>query len=632
MRKKIGLLIISAFLLTLLTLPSSSSATAGDGWESWWFNQNTNELLRISVPNAAPNDYTLTQYNLSAAQTFPVDVGFVGGIAVSNNFERIAYCSRIDPTTASATTLVVFNPFTNAIELQIGLGVTAGCALSSAGFADSANSLAVGVLYDDPYNPQGGLGITWELLVIDVSSGQITNRINDGAVAAPGALVLPRPYWYVAGNNVTFYLMPVASGGPFETLPTYDWNLTTDSVQANVINDKLNQDVTTTDLVWIELDQAYPAVAFQGMGSPLNTIKFRNANGVEQVLANPANGWISSVAFIQNGQYIAYNLADGVNFNNLGWFALDQNGNTSPLTIGSTNIVYTSVLGGNLVGSPLGYIYGVEDNGQTTIYGGAFGNAGDTTLWVGNGSWQMISKEPLSPTSAVAFPSLAPSAVAQPAQPTQPPQAPTTCPGHGPTRMSVGAPARITEGPANSFRTAPSLNAERFGEIPGGAAIVLLEGPLCADGHTWWRVSYGGQEGWTSEGTGNDYWIELTGGVDAGNIDPGGVDAGVSIEVCATAGTPAFEIGDTFQVDFTDPDASLLLTNREDGGGGDDDVRAKMSDNDRGVILEGPVCGASGDRWRWRVRDFATGIEGWASQGVANDSWMCPLTNPECGD
>lgn len=84
----------------------------------------------------------------------------------------------------------------------------------------------------------------------------------------------------------------------------------------------------------------------------------------------------------------------------------------------------------------------------------------------------------------------------------------TTCPGAPATRLAVGQAGRVTPGPANNFRSQPSLSAELIGKIPGGASFTILEGPVCADGLTYWKVNYDGQIGWTAEGKGSTYWLE----------------------------------------------------------------------------------------------------------------------------
>lgn len=80
------------------------------------------------------------------------------------------------------------------------------------------------------------------------------------------------------------------------------------------------------------------------------------------------------------------------------------------------------------------------------------------------------------------------------------------------TRLNIGMKARVTDYPFmnNRLRSEPNAEATIIGYIPPGGQLEILEGPSCANNWIWWRVRYlvTGQEGWTSEGDGTDYWLE----------------------------------------------------------------------------------------------------------------------------
>lgn len=82
-----------------------------------------------------------------------------------------------------------------------------------------------------------------------------------------------------------------------------------------------------------------------------------------------------------------------------------------------------------------------------------------------------------------------------------------TCPDNLPSRLTVGEAARVTPGDANNVRASASGGAELIGQIPGSSVFTVLDGPVCADGFTWWQVQYADIEGWTVEGS-DDYWLE----------------------------------------------------------------------------------------------------------------------------
>jgi len=83
-----------------------------------------------------------------------------------------------------------------------------------------------------------------------------------------------------------------------------------------------------------------------------------------------------------------------------------------------------------------------------------------------------------------------------------------SCPGAPAPRLTVGLSGRVTPGYPNALRNAPSLSAERIGNIPGEGVFTVLAGPRCADGFSWWQVNYNGSVGWTAEGDSSEYWVE----------------------------------------------------------------------------------------------------------------------------
>ena len=81
------------------------------------------------------------------------------------------------------------------------------------------------------------------------------------------------------------------------------------------------------------------------------------------------------------------------------------------------------------------------------------------------------------------------------------------CPGFA-SRVTAGQNARVLPGQPNNVRTNPATSARRIGQIPAGQTLRVLDGPVCADGYTWWRVSYRDLTGWTAEGSSSEHWLE----------------------------------------------------------------------------------------------------------------------------
>ncbi len=77
-------------------------------------------------------------------------------------------------------------------------------------------------------------------------------------------------------------------------------------------------------------------------------------------------------------------------------------------------------------------------------------------------------------------------------------------------RLAVGRPARVIAGlGVNNLRSAAQVAAPVVGELAEGAEVQVIGGPVCADGLTWWQVQSGDLSGWTVEGDGGTYWLEI---------------------------------------------------------------------------------------------------------------------------
>jgi sugar lactone lactonase YvrE len=88
---------------------------------------------------------------------------------------------------------------------------------------------------------------------------------------------------------------------------------------------------------------------------------------------------------------------------------------------------------------------------------------------------------------------------------------PTPACGVGWTRLKVGDRAVVTPGDQNRVRSVPQKGDNGIGSLPVGSVMTILEGPVCADGLIFWKVSNAsipGGSGWTAEGDGKEYWLE----------------------------------------------------------------------------------------------------------------------------
>ena len=71
--------------------------------------------------------------------------------------------------------------------------------------------------------------------------------------------------------------------------------------------------------------------------------------------------------------------------------------------------------------------------------------------------------------------------------------------------LSVGMDARVQmlEDEWLNLRSEPTRSSKVLAMLKDGARLVLLQGPLEAEGYRWWKVMVGGREGWLVEQAGD---------------------------------------------------------------------------------------------------------------------------------
>lgn len=79
--------------------------------------------------------------------------------------------------------------------------------------------------------------------------------------------------------------------------------------------------------------------------------------------------------------------------------------------------------------------------------------------------------------------------------------------GITPVALVVGEQGQVAPGDSNNVRDTPSRSGTQVGAIPAGGVFAVLDGPVCADGLSWWQVDYQGLTGWTVDGAEGEAWL-----------------------------------------------------------------------------------------------------------------------------
>lgn len=173
---------------------------------------------------------------------------------------------------------------------------------------------------------------------------------------------------------------------------------------------------------------------------------------------------------------------------------LSANEQVNIVGISEDGLWYQVALPNRLLGWISGSATLVQTTGDLLIVPVAFAPT-NTPTWTPTPS--------LTPTSTATF---KPTLTLTPSQTSTP--TPVLCPGSLPSRLIVGQEARVSFGASNRVRSAPTLNSELIGRITPGDTFLILDGPVCAEGFTWYQVEVSSLIGWTAEGDATDYWLE----------------------------------------------------------------------------------------------------------------------------
>jgi hypothetical protein len=176
---------------------------------------------------------------------------------------------------------------------------------------------------------------------------------------------------------------------------------------------------------------------------------------------------------------------------------------------------------------------------------------------------------------------------------------PTPIPG---TVLAIGEPARVVAAGGLNLRDTPASAGNLLNRLGVGQRVTVLEGPVSADGYTWWRVDDGqGNVGWAAQGDGADEWLAPQTGT----------------SVLPVNRSPL--VGDRVRVTM---DAGQQLSIRTAPGTN----AAVVTRVDSGVeftILAGPQS-ANGFIW-YQIRSDDGQTQGWAADGNDTTRWLSPL-------
>lgn len=195
---------------------------------------------------------------------------------------------------------------------------------------------------------------------------------------------------------------------------------------------------------------------------------------------------------------------------------------------------------------------------------------------------------------------------------TQPPLAAADTPTPAPTAtftptpllgtvLASGQQARVTAPAGLNYRDTPSTGGRLLGQLGTSQVVNVLEGPVAADGLTWWKLDdRQGNVGWAADGDGDTEWLSPQ----LGEPQPANRPPAVGDRVVVTMGAN----GQLSVRTLPGTDAPLLT---------------RANTGAQFTVLAGPQS-ADGYTW-YQIRSDDGAIEGWAADGDGVERWLSPL-------
>lgn len=163
--------------------------------------------------------------------------------------------------------------------------------------------------------------------------------------------------------------------------------------------------------------------------------------------------------------------------------------------------------------------------------------------------------------------------------------------------LGVGNQARVTAPNGLNLRAAATTGGNLIVQLATGQVVTILDGPISADGYTWWRLDDGaGNVGWAVQGDGETEFISPQLGE-------------------AQAVDRAPRVGERVVISIQVSVRSLPSTSA--------DLLTYATQGQEFSVLAGPQS-ADGYNW-YQIRSDDGTIEGWAAEGDGTTRWISPL-------
>ena len=298
-RKAVLFLMLLIFMLGVLPV----SAQDEQGWNVYLYDASQRRLIAVDA-TGAQNEINLglppNVYPSQAEYPFNADSS------------RAAYCvvENAADGTSSAASVRILNVLANTVETTVTLGEAIGCSVGR--FSDDGSQIGVGIVYNFPAE-NTAIAHLWELLVIDVASGEIVNRLTPEAPmlqtidGSERWAYLPLVQLFREGQ-ITFALVPYASDNS-SGLAAFRWTPATDELTPVEGWGNWNSEyLTSGELVWTDNDPSLLAGQPAGPMPSYNVVRVIEGSGEPRTIFYSPDWLPYQARFVNNGRDLLVSL------------------------------------------------------------------------------------------------------------------------------------------------------------------------------------------------------------------------------------------------------------------------------------------------------------------------------------
>lgn len=572
----------------LLLIVLFSTVHAQSGWSAWLLTPDEGRMTWVNESGFVEDLILPLPPGFDA-----YDFESIYQMNVAPDGNLIAYVV-INRQTIARTLLVYNHELRGVIATYDLTGIGADSSASPV-FSEDSTQLAIG------YSLSEGANSGWEIIIVDLATFSILTdlRDNNPQIVAPASDTegFPSISWF-SGDQLAFTLV----ADDVDETVSYLWNTLDGSLTAQEADTIYPP---TGEIVTAAYDERLPAR--ERFTEIPNVLRATDRNGRYLFYSDP-DAWLFTPRFVGNGSHLAF-LRLGENFSQ--WRIINRAGE---VVQDFDDSVY------EVEGTADGYLY-LEKTDTLKLYQARLDSIGavdgaisqavlvydsGTSLdsyivWVGNpGGFPLFTAQTYPAWGEViasAAPADRPEVVGASASPT---------PNDTTLRAGINAIVNTTSGDSLNLRTDAGTQYQIRKKLPRGTDVIVIEGPVEAEGFNWWRVREpGGVEGWV---------VDYASGVLT--LVPRAVFGTETIDTEAAA-NPSMEsllqIGDTAVVTLSTRNDALRLRN---GAGLNFRVITLLPPASRVTIVDGARM-AENLTW-WQIRTSEGNI-GWAAEIIGSE-------------